>query len=131
MQSNGLNPIYMMGKIKMDNEFETEEPFIVTTADMLEIVAGGGNGSEYVDVSGLIETAAKELREKDNEIEQLRKLEARYWEFASKYDSLLIDVGRLREALERIANSSNWGGDGCWDADSYPNEIAEEALKEE
>ena len=57
----------------MDNEFETEEPFIVTTADMLEIVAGGGNGSEYVDVSGLIETAAKELREKDNEIEQLRE----------------------------------------------------------
>ena len=57
----------------MDNEFETEEPFIVTTADMLEIVAGGGNGSEYVDVSGLIETAAKELREKDNEIEELRE----------------------------------------------------------
>ena len=57
----------------MDNEFETEEPFILTTADMLEIVAGGGNGSEYVDVSGLIETAAKELREKDNEIEQLRE----------------------------------------------------------
>jgi hypothetical protein len=81
----------------MDNEFETEEPFIVTTADMLEIVAGGGNGSEYVDVSGLIETAAKELREKDNEIEQLRKLEARYWEFASKYDSLLVEIERLRE----------------------------------
>jgi regulator of replication initiation timing len=39
-------------------------------------------------------------------------------------------IERLREALERIANSSNWGGDGCWDADSYPNEIAEEALKE-
>jgi xylose isomerase len=30
--------------------------------------------------------------------------------------------------LERIADSSNWGGDGGWDADSYPNEIAEEAL---
>jgi hypothetical protein len=74
---------------------------------------------------------AKYSHDAANEIEQLRKLEARYWEFASKYDSLLIDVGRLREALERIANSSNWGGDGCWDADSYPNEIAEEALKEE
>jgi len=51
---------------------ETEK--IVTTADMLEIVAGGGNGSEYVDVSGLIETAAKELREKDAEIEKLRSI---------------------------------------------------------
>ena len=56
----------------MSNEFETEKPFVVTTADMLEIVAGGGNGVEYVDITGLMETAAKELREKDAEIEQLR-----------------------------------------------------------
>ena len=56
----------------MDNEFETEKPFIVTTADMLEIVAGGGNGSEYVDIVGLLETAAKELRTKDEKIERLR-----------------------------------------------------------
>jgi thiamine monophosphate synthase len=120
----------------MDNEFETEEPFIVTTADMLEIVAGGGNGSEYVDVSGLIETAAKELREKDNEIEQLRKLEARYWEFASKYDSLLIDVGRLREALDFIAEGIDVGRhdglseDGpAHDADTM-FAVARKALKE-
>ena len=58
----------------MDNEFETEKPFIVTTADMLEIVAGGGNGSEYVDIVGLLETAAKELRTKDEKIEQLREV---------------------------------------------------------
>jgi len=57
----------------MDNEFETEKPFIVTTADMLEIVAGGGNGVEYVDIVGLMETAAKELRTKDDEIERLQK----------------------------------------------------------
>ena len=57
----------------MSNEFETEKPFVVTTADMLEIVAGGGNGVEYVDITGLMETAAKELREKDDEIERLRK----------------------------------------------------------
>ena len=56
----------------MDNEFETEKPFVVTTADMLEIVAGGGNGVEYVDITGLMETAARELREKDDEIERLR-----------------------------------------------------------
>lgn len=56
----------------MDNEFETEKPFIVTTADMLEIVAGGGNGVEYVDITGLMETAAKELKEKDAKIERLQ-----------------------------------------------------------
>ena len=49
------------------------EPFIITTADMLEIAASGGNGSEYVDIVGLMENAAKELREKDAEIEQLRE----------------------------------------------------------
>ena len=48
-----------------------EEQMDVTTADMLEIVAGGGNGVEYVDISSLIEKAAKELREKDDEIERL------------------------------------------------------------
>ena len=48
------------------------EDFEVTTADMLEIVAGGGNGAEYVNIVGLIDQAAKELREKDFEIERLR-----------------------------------------------------------
>ena len=38
------------------------------------------------------------------------------------------EIIKLREALERIADSSNWGEDGCWDADSYPDEIAKEAL---
>ena len=56
----------------MDYEFEMEKPFILTTADMLEIAASGGNGSEYVDIVGLMENAAKELREKDAEIERLR-----------------------------------------------------------
>lgn len=39
------------------------DDFEVTTADMLEIVAGGGNGVEYVDIPGLLEKAAKELRD--------------------------------------------------------------------
>ena len=56
----------------MDYEFEMEKPFILTTADMLEIAASGANGSEYVDIVGLMENAAKELREKDAEIERLR-----------------------------------------------------------
>ena len=40
---------------------------------MLEIAASGANGSEYVDIVGLMENAAKELREKDDEIERLRE----------------------------------------------------------
>jgi len=32
-----------------------------------------------------------------DEIERLRELEARYWGFASKYDSLLVEIERLRE----------------------------------
>ncbi|MEY2653730.1 MAG: hypothetical protein RLZZ524_758 [Pseudomonadota bacterium] len=35
----------------------------LSTADMLEIVAGGGNGVEHVDVPALMEKAAAELRE--------------------------------------------------------------------
>lgn len=49
------------------------EEFDVTTADMLEIIAGGGNGIEYVDIVSLIEKAAKELREQAYEIERLRE----------------------------------------------------------
>jgi hypothetical protein len=49
---------------------EFTDKFDVPTADMLEIVAGGGNGVEYVDLPGLLERAAKELREKDAKIKR-------------------------------------------------------------
>jgi hypothetical protein len=39
------------------------------------------------------------LKDSKKIIEQLRELEARYWEFASKYESLLVEIERLREAL--------------------------------
>jgi hypothetical protein len=38
---------------------------------------------------------------------------------------------RLREALTTIEDENNWGSDGCWSSDSYPNEIARAALKGE
>ena len=41
-----------------------------------------------------------------DEIERLRELEARYWEFASKYDSLLVEIERLRNALQQITELS-------------------------
>jgi len=49
------------------------EDFQVTTADMLEIVLSGGNGAEYVNIAGLMEKAANELREKDAENARLRE----------------------------------------------------------
>jgi len=97
----------------MDNEFETEKPFVVTTADMLEIVAGGGNGVEYVDITGLMETAAKELREKDDEIERLQK--------------------SRNEILEEAALNAEGFGGSANDAKNYwAREISESirALKE-
>ena len=80
----------------MDYEFEMEKPFIVTTADMLEIAASGGNGSEYVDIVGLMENAAKELREKDAEIERLRKQAHYHYENGLKKD---VEIDWLREEV--------------------------------
>jgi len=80
----------------MDNEFEMEKPFVVTTADMLEIVAGGGNGVEYVDITGLMETAAKELREKDDEIERLREYERLVKFIANDYIELSYEKAQCQ-----------------------------------
>jgi hypothetical protein len=40
-------------------------------------------------------------------------------------------IEQLEAALRRISDDGNWGPDGCWDADSYPDEIARAALGEE
>jgi hypothetical protein len=39
-------------------------------------------------------------------------------------------IGQLEAALRRIADENNYGSDGCWVADSYPDEIARAALGE-
>jgi len=36
---------------------------------------------------------------------------------------------RLREALKKIAYLGHYDESGCWNSDSYPDEIAAEALK--
>jgi hypothetical protein len=40
-------------------------------------------------------------------------------------------IEKLEAALRRISDDGNWGPDGCWDAMSYPDEIARVALGEE
>lgn len=37
-------------------------------------------------------------------------------------------VAEMREALKRIADQDNYGSDGSWTAESYPDAIAEAAL---
>ena len=39
-------------------------------------------------------------------------------------------IEKLEAALRRISDDGNWGPDGCWDAASYPDEIALAALGE-
>ena len=80
----------------MDYEFGMEMSFIVTTADMLEIAASGGNGSEYVDIVGLMENAAKELREKDAEIERLREYERLVKFIANDYIELSYEKAQCQ-----------------------------------
>ena len=38
-------------------------------------------------------------------------------------------IEKLEAALREIADSANWGNDGCWNAESYPDEIARKALE--
>ena len=100
----------------MDYEFEMEKPFIVTTADMLEIAASGGNGSEYVDIVGLMENAAKELREKDAEIERLRE----------KVNELVKERNRYKRVCLKIVGDSKEESD----ISDFVLYLAKEALKE-
>ena len=38
-------------------------------------------------------------------------------------------IEKLEAALREIADSANWDNAGCWNADSYPDEIARKALE--
>lgn len=70
-----------MGEYNLEN---------ITTADMIEIVAAGGNGVEHVDTPALLEMAAKELRESADKIKALR----------AALDAADDEIEGLRAALE-------------------------------
>ena len=45
-------------------------------------------------------------------------------------DAIMTDrIEKLEAALREIADEENWGGDGCWAVESYPDEIARKALE--
>ncbi|MFN7609225.1 MAG: hypothetical protein ACK5PJ_07875, partial [Ralstonia sp.] len=92
----------------------TDEELDITTADMLEIVASGGNGGELVELPAIMSKAAKELREKDARIAELEAALAKAKETAdAEFTAKLryrderfaaeAEVKRLREALEYYA----------------------------
>jgi hypothetical protein len=41
---------------------------------------------------------------------------------------MIAVIEQMKVALETIADSDNWGEDGCWNSSSYPDEIAEDCL---
>jgi len=85
------------------------------------LISGGLFNPElsiHDNVRDLIRECRDQMAKQDAEIGIMRRI------ISSQNDSIV----QLKKALERIADSSNWGEDGCWDADSYPDEIAKEAL---
>lgn len=90
----------------------SDEEFIITTADMLEIVAGGGNGVELVNINALLEQAAKELREKDEEIaewEEAHKGRCKDWLYWKDQDARLREENaRLRDLLSEGDAVLSW-----------------------
>lgn len=81
------------------------EELDVSTADMLEIVAGGGNGVEYVDIPGLLERAAKELRTVIRERDEARAAVTTANFVVAEYQSDLIEAEQrgYRKGVEDAA----------------------------
>jgi hypothetical protein len=110
----------------------TDEELDITTADMLEIVASGGNGGELVELPAIMSKAAKELREKDARIAELEAALAKAKETAdAEFTAKLryrderfaaeAEVKRLREALEYYASQycESPGFDGCGECEPH------------
>ena len=49
-------------------------------------------------------------------------------EAVNSYATLTAALREARGALEKIGDQENYGSDGGWDANSYPDEIANRAL---
>jgi hypothetical protein len=82
----------------------TDAELDITTADMLEIVASGGNGSELVELPAIMSKAAKELREKGALIAEL--LEWRQ-ESLDKTFAQRSRIAELEAALEKAKETAD------------------------
>jgi len=72
--------------------------------------------------------AADRIEEQDRLIVTTGKINIHLMECAMEQK---LRIGKLEAALRRISDDGNWDSAGCWDAMSYPDEIARVALGEE
>ena len=75
------------------------------------LISGGLFNPEFAihdNVRDMIIDCRDQMVAQKAEVEQLQKIESRYWKFAPKYDNLLVEVEQLREALRFYAE---WGID--------------------
>ena len=82
--------------------------FIETTKDMdREVFSDEGYMIAWFANAMMAMYDSMDPQKAANEIVRLRKLEARYWEFASKYDSQLIEIEQLRGQVEFASECRN------------------------
>lgn len=62
-------------------------------------------------------------------VEGIAAMRERIDEYRAEWYRAEAQMAAARAALERIANPKNYGPDGGWDAKSYPDEIASDALQ--
>ena len=90
----------------------------ITTADMLEIVVSGGNGSELVELPAIMSKAAKELREKDARIAELEaddaknftafeELNRKHADLWTNAEGLRARIAELEAALEKAKETAD------------------------
>lgn len=100
----------------------SEDTFELPIEDMLEIVACGGNGSEYVDLPKLMDDAAKELHALRAEVERLKDANAQLQEIVNgdteEDERIRAENEKLRAALKMARPFIGWAG-------YYPTILAE------
>ena len=72
------------------------------------------------------EALAKENARLNEHNEKLKGQTKLYFD---AFNKATARIQELESALWEIADSANWDNAGCWNADSYPDEIARKALE--
>jgi len=61
--------------------------------------------------------------------EHNEKLKGQTKLYFDAFNKAIARIEKLEAALRCIEDQNNYGSDGCWIADSYPDEIASKALE--
>lgn len=82
-------------------------------------------------MTDIVENMVAQMYKDEAEIERLISGPGGIMEMKQTIADKEAEIERLREALRRIADPDNYGADGCWCEESYPDEIARAAPGEE